>query len=183
MPNVRHLPENAAMRSLPARIRCSARVSGHFVLRSGAVSDTYFDKYQFEADPQLLLAIAEAMKPLIPAGVEVLAWLEMRGIPIVTMLSQVSGLPAAFIRKEPKEYGTCRYAEGQSLRGKRFALVEDVVSSGGAIVDALSKLKADGLVPEAAICVIDRQSGGSEALAKHGLPLSALFTLEEVERA
>ena len=59
--NVRHLPENAAMQSLPARIRRSARVSGHFVLRSGAVSDTYFDKYQFEADPQLLLAIAEAM--------------------------------------------------------------------------------------------------------------------------
>jgi orotate phosphoribosyltransferase len=147
------------------------------------VSDTYFDKYQFEADPQLLLAIAVAMKPLIPAGVEVLAGLEMGGIPIVTMLSQVTGLPAAFIRKEPKEYGTCRYAEGQSLRDKRFALVEDVVSSGGAIVDALSKLKADGLVPEAAICVIDRQSGGSEALGKHALPLRALFTLEEVERS
>jgi len=86
---VRHLPENAAMQSLPARIRRSARVSGHFVLRSG-----------------------------------VLAGLEMGGIPIVTMLSQVTGLPAAFIRKEPKEYGTCRYAEGHPLRAL-FSL-EDV---------------------------------------------------------
>ncbi len=171
------------MQTLAARIRTSSRISGRFVLRSGAVSDTYFDKYQFESDPRLLLAIAEAMVPLVPAGIEVLAGLEMGGIPIVTLLSQVTGIPAAFIRKEPKEYGTCRYAEGASLPGKRFLLVEDVVSSGGAIVDALTKLKSDGLVPEAALCVIDRQTGGKEALATQGLPLKSLFTLDEVERA
>ena len=98
-----------------------------------------------------------------------LAGLEMGGIPIVTMLSQVTGLPAAFIRKQPKEYGTCRYAEGADLTGKRFVLVEDVVSSGGAIIDSAAKLRADGCVPDAAICVIDRSTGGREALAAHGL--------------
>ena len=169
--------------ALPARIRRSARVSGRFTLRSGMVSDTYFDKYQFESDPQLLLAIAGEMAKLVPAGTEVLAGLEMGGIPIVTMLSQVMGLPAAFIRKEPKEYGTCRYAEGASLVGKRFVLIEDVVSSGGALIDSLAKLRADGLEPEAAICVIDRQTGGLEALAKHGLPLKALYTFDEIELA
>ena len=171
------------MQTLPARIRRSARVSGHFVLRSGVVSDTYFDKYQFESDPHLLRAIAQAMAPLVPPGTEVLAGLEMGGIPIVTVLSQVTGLPAAFIRKEPKAYGTCRYAEGMSLQGKRFVLVEDVVSSGGAIIDALTKLTADSMVPELALCVIDRQTGGSEALARVGLPLKSLFTFEQVERA
>ncbi len=171
------------MPSLPARIRRCARISGHFVLRSGAVSDTYFDKYQFEADPQLLRAIAQDMAPLLPSGTQVLAGLEMGGIPIVTLLSQVTGLPAAFIRKEPKEYGTCRYAEGASLAGKRFVLVEDVVSSGGAIIDALAKLKADGLTPDAALCVIDRQTGGREALAQHGLELRALCTFDQIERA
>jgi orotate phosphoribosyltransferase len=145
------------------------------------VSDTYFDKYQFEADPQLLLAIAEAMKALIPTGVEVLAGLEMGGIPIVTVLSQVTGLRAAFIRKEPKEYGTCRYAEGASLEGKQFVLVEDVVSSGGAILDALVKLKSDNYWPTAALCVIDRETGGKEVLAGAGLALRALYTLAQVE--
>src|SRR5258706_14010685 len=96
--------------TLPARIRRSARVSGRFVLRSGMVSDTYFDKYQFESEPQLLLSIATELARLVPAGTEVLAGLEMGGVPIVTLLSQVTGLPAAFVRKEPKEYGTCRYA-------------------------------------------------------------------------
>ena len=170
------------MQSLPARIRLSARLTGHFVLRSGKTSDTYFDKYQFESDPMLLRAIAEALALLVPPGTDVLAGLEMGGIPIVTMLSQVTGLPAAFIRKEPKEYGTCRYAEGASLIGKQFVLIEDVVSSGGAIVDALEKLKADGLSPKAALCVIDRETGGCEALARVDLPLKALFTFSQVER-
>jgi len=93
------------MPSLPSRIRQSARLTGSFTLRSGKVSDTYFDKYQFEAEPILLKSIAESMSTLIPSGTEVLAGLEMGGIPIVTMLSQVTGLPAAFSRKEPKEYG------------------------------------------------------------------------------
>jgi orotate phosphoribosyltransferase len=171
------------MSSLPAKIRKAAKLSGSFTLRSGKVSDTYFDKYQFEAQPQLLREIAQALAPLVPAGTEVLAGLEMGGIPVVTMLSQVTGLPAAFVRKEAKAYGTCRYAEGAALQGKRFILVEDVVSSGGAILDALAKLRADGLVPTCALCVIDRQSGGTEALASAGLPLIALLTLDQIEQA
>jgi orotate phosphoribosyltransferase len=170
-----------AMSSLPSRIKSCARLTGSFTLRSGKVSETYFDKYQFEADPQLLRDIAKAMIALVPKGTEVLAGLEMGGIPIVTMLSQASGLPAAFIRKEPKEYGTCRYAEGASLVGRKFVLVEDVVSSGGAIIDALVKLKADGLSPSAALCVIDRETGGSEALAAVGLQLKPLFTFSQIE--
>ncbi len=170
------------MQTLAARIRRSARLSGHFVLRSGLTSDTYFDKYQFESDPQLLRAIAEAMAPLVPPGTEVLAGLEMGGIPIVTLLSQVTNIPAAFIRKEAKDYGTCRYAEGASLQGKRFILVEDVVSSGGALIDALAKLKSDGMAPTLSLCVIDRQSGGTEALRAAGLALKALFSFEEIER-
>jgi len=169
--------------TLASRIRQCARLSGQFTLRSGKTSDTYFDKYQFEADPQLLMAIAREMAKIVPAGTQVLAGLEMGGIPIVTVLSQITGLPAAFIRKEPKEYGTCRYAEGASLPGKSFVLVEDVVSSGGAIVDALQKLKADGLAPTAALCVIDRETGGKEALAQVGLPLRSLFTFGEIEGA
>ncbi|RQP25421.1 orotate phosphoribosyltransferase [Piscinibacter terrae] len=171
------------MQSLAARIKHSAKLKGQFTLRSGKVSDTYFDKYQFESQPGLLLAIAKEMAKLVPSGTDVLAGLEMGGIPVVTVLSQVTGLPAAFIRKQPKEYGTCRYAEGSPLTGKRFVLVEDVVSSGGAIIDALQMLKADGLSPEAALCVIDRETGGVEALAEAGLSLKALFTFTEVDGA
>lgn len=169
--------------SLATRIKQSAKLTGHFKLRSGRVSDTYFDKYQFESDPTLLLAIARGMATLIPAGTQALVGLEMGGIPVVTMLSQVTGLPAAFARKKPKEYGTCRYAEGVSLIGKRFVLIEDVVTSGGAIFDTLALLEADGLRPSSALCVIDRESGAKEALAKVGLSLVPLLTFSEVEAA
>jgi orotate phosphoribosyltransferase len=170
------------MTSLAARIRERAKLTGTFVLRSGQVSDTYFDKYQFEADPTLLRDIALALAPLVPSGTQLLAGLEMGGIPIVTMLSQVTGLPAAYIRKQRKEYGTRRYAEGANLGGARFVLVEDVVSSGGAILDAMAMLKADALIPDAALCVIDRGTGGREALAKVGLPLHALYTMAQIEK-
>jgi len=171
------------MLTLPQQIKHCTRLTGRFVLRSGKVSDTDFDKYQFEADPLLLIAIAEEMAELIPQGTEVLAGLEMGGIPIVTVLSQITGLPAAFIRKEAKEYGTCRHSEGASLLGKRFILIEDVVSSGETIIDAVTKLKADGLVPDAAVCVIDQETGGAETLSAMGVPLKALFTFTQIKDA
>jgi orotate phosphoribosyltransferase len=166
--------------SLASRIKASAKLTGNFVLRSGARSATYFDKYRFEADPALLLDIAKEMAKWVPPATEVLAGLEMGGIPVVTMLSQVTGLPAAFMRKKPKTYGTCRYAEGAPLTGRPFVLIEDVVSSGGAIIETLHMLKADGLFPTAAICVIDRESGGKEALGAAGLPLRSLFTYSQI---
>ena len=171
------------MPTLAQKIRLASQLEGEFVLRSGVVSKTYFDKYQFESQPALLREIASAMADLLPADTEVLAGLEMGGIPIVTMLSQITGLPAAFIRKAPKAYGSCRYAEGASLSGKRFVLVEDVVSSGGAILDAVSRLRADGLCVDVAVCVIDRESGGAAALAEATIELCSLFTATDLRAA
>lgn len=74
--------------SLAKKIYSASRIKGNFKLRSGKMSNIYFDKYQFEADPKLLKAIAIELKPLIPIDTEVLAGLELGGIPIVTMLSQ-----------------------------------------------------------------------------------------------
>ncbi|MEZ5559095.1 MAG: phosphoribosyltransferase family protein [Pseudomonadales bacterium] len=166
---------------LAQRIRQSSKLSGSFRLRSGAVSDSYFDKYQFESDPQLLRAIAERMARLLPPGTDVLAGLELGGIPVVTALSQVTGLPAAFIRKAAKTYGTCRYAEGPDLRGRSVVLIEDVVSSGGALLDALAMLAADGVHPRVALCVIDRESGGCQALREADVELRCVFTMREIE--
>ena len=171
----------AERQAIARQIRNVARLEGTFTLRSGAVSNTYFDKYRFEADPTLLRSIGDAMVPLIPADTTVMAGLEMGGIPLVTMLGQLTGLPTAFVRKAAKTYGTCRYAEGAALDGERVLIVEDVVSSGGAILNTLGMLRDDGIRPERAVCVIDRQTGGVEALAEAGVTLAALFTMAEIE--
>lgn len=169
--------------SLAATIKNISQLHGTLVLRSGKTSTTYFDKYRFEADPRVLAQIARELSALVPADTQVLCGLEMGGIPIVTMLSQNTGLPAAFMRKEAKSYGTCQYAEGADLRDKKLILVEDVVSSGGAILDTVQKMRADGLAIDTALCVIDRQTGGKEKLAEAGIELVALLTMEEIAAA
>ena len=157
-----------------------SHLTGEFTLRSGAVSHEYFDKYRFESDPGLLRAIGEAMAALVPADVDSLAGLELGGVPLATILSQVTGLPALFVRKEAKTYGTCRLAEGGELEGRRLLIVEDVVTSGGAVLDAARELRARGAVLDQVVCVIDRESGGAKNLTDVGLTLVSLFTMTEL---
>ena len=169
--------------NLAKRVRETSKLSGSFQLRSGAISETYFDKYLFESDPVLLKSICEEMAKLVPPETDILAGLEMGGIPVATMLSQITGIPAAFVRKSAKQYGTCKYAEGPSLAGKNIAIIEDVVSSGGAIIEALDAMKEDGIHPTSILCVIDRQSGGFENLESKGHKLRSVLTMEEIEAA
>ncbi len=169
--------------SLPNRILKKSKIYGSFTLRSGKVSESYFDKYQFESDPVLLADISNEMLKLLPSDIEVLAGLEMGGIPLVTLLSQLTGLPAAFIRKQAKEYGTCRYSEGASLQDKRIVLIENVVSSGGAILDATNMFRKDGIEVNMAICVIDRETGGFENLQEIGVNLISLFKQSEIDNS
>lgn len=165
---------------LARKISAIARLKGTFRLRSGVTSHEYFDKYRFEADPVLLRAVAELLAPRLPAGYDVLAGLEMGGIPVATLLAQVTGKPALFVRKKAKEYGTCKFAEGGEVRGRRLLIVEDVVTSGGQILESTAALRGEGAIVTDVVCVIDRQAGGRENLQRAGLNLISLFTKENL---
>lgn len=167
--------------TLAKEINKVSSLTGQFTLRSGQISDRYFDKYRFESNPALLRAIANHLAPLIPDGTDVLAGLEMGGIPIATMLSQVSGLPCAFVRKEAKAYGTCQLAEGCDIKRKRILIVEDVITSGGQVILSAADLRALDAHIEDVICVIDREQGGGSKLKAAGLNMHALFTRSELE--
>jgi len=161
----------------------TSNLKGEFLLRSGVVSNEYFDKYLFEAKPQLLNEIGQSMASLIPDNIEVLAGLEMGGIPVVTILSQVSGLPSLFVRKEAKGYGTRKLAEGGEIKNRRMVIVEDVVTSGGQILLSAKALRDQGALIDTVLCVIDREAGGKENLQKDGLELRALLRKSELENA
>jgi orotate phosphoribosyltransferase len=150
---------------LAAEINEISRIRGNFVLRSGRTATEYFDKYRFGADLGLLDRIASELAKLVPANTQVLAGLEMGGIPVVTALGRHTGLPCAFVRKRAKEYGTARLAEGAEVQGRRVLIVEDVVASGGQVVISADDLRCLGARIDHAVCVIDRQEGGAEALA------------------
>lgn len=161
--------------------RC--RLSGEFVLRSGATATEYFDKYRFEADPELLRRVAEAMVPLLPEGTQVLGGLELGGVPIATMVSSLSGLPAVFIRKQAKEYGTCRLAEGNDVAGQRVTLIEDVITTGGAVRAATVALRERGATVDHVVCAIDRSEPGTNPLRDVGLVVRSVLTKGDLDAA
>lgn len=169
--------------SLAKDIDACCRLSGEFTLRSGQVSHEYFDKYLFESDPALLQRVVEQLIHLLPTGTELLGGLEMGGIPIATMLSAQTGLPALFVRKEAKSYGTCKLAEGPDVRGRRVTLVEDVITTGGAVRDATRALREYGAVVEHVVCAIDRSPAGENPLADVRLEVRPVLTKVELDAA
>jgi orotate phosphoribosyltransferase len=165
---------------LARRIHERAHLTGEFRLRSGAVSGEYFDKYLFESDPELLREVAEGLAELLPPDIDALAGLELGGIPLATVVAQITGLPALFVRKQAKDYGTRRLAEGGEVAGRRLAVIEDVVTSGGQLIASCTALRERGAEIAAVLCVIDREEGGVANLAEHGLELRALFTASDL---
>lgn len=173
----------APAEALAQRIYEASHLTGEFVLRSGATSTEYFDKYLFESDPALLRDVGAALAALLPDEADSLAGLELGGVPLATMVSQLTGLPTLFVRKEAKTYGTCRLAEGGEVEGRRLAVVEDVITSGGQVVESCRELRERGAEIVTVLCVIDREAGGADALAAEGLPLRAAFTMSQLNAA
>jgi orotate phosphoribosyltransferase len=150
---------------------------GSFLLRSGAQSSYYIDKYLFTTQPDLLRRIASELAERLPGGVQRLAGPVLGAVPLVTALSLHTGLPALIVRVEkPKEYGTSKQIEGTLVAGERVVLVEDVVTTAGAALATVGVLRAAGADVLSALAVVDRQEGGADAFAAAGVPFQALFT-------
>jgi orotate phosphoribosyltransferase len=169
--------------TLAGDVDACCRLTGEFTLRSGQAATEYFDKYLFESDPALLGRVADAMLGLVPVGTELLGGLELGGVPIVTALSARTGLPALFVRKRAKEYGTCKLAEGPDVAGRRVTLVEDVIPTGGAVRDATRALRDAGAVVEVVVCAIDRSPEGQNPLADVGLEVRPVLTKAQLDAA
>ena len=168
---------------LARRLREHAYLEGDFVLRSGKRSRYYLDKYRFETRPDLLGALGERLGARvreIAPGASRIAGPELGAIALAAAASLSSGLPFLIVRKAAKEYGTERLLEGEFAAGEEVCLVEDVVTSGGAAANAIDALREAGLDCRAAVCVVDREEGGADALARKAVRLHALFRAQDV---
>jgi orotate phosphoribosyltransferase len=170
---------------LSAALREHAYLEGDFVLRSGKRSRYYLDKYRFETRPDLLAALGERLA----AGVaehepeaDRLAGPELGAVALAAAASLASGLPFLIVRKEPKGYGTGQQLEGVFEPGERACLIEDVVTSGGAAAEAVEALRSAGLECRTALCVVDREEGGVDTLARLAVRLWPLFRARDLLR-
>jgi orotate phosphoribosyltransferase len=165
---------------LAARLRQAALLEGDFTLRSGRKSRYYFDKYRFETSPGLLRDVAREMAGMLPEGTQKLAGAELGGVALVTAVALETGLPFVIVRKRGKEYGTQNRIEGHLEPGERAVLVEDVVTTAGAALQAVDALREAGAGQVSALVVLDRQEGAEEAFRTAGVPYRALFTTESM---
>jgi orotate phosphoribosyltransferase len=160
-----------------------ALLEGDFVLRSGRRSTWYLDKYRFETEPGILAALgvrlAEEVRACEPEATR-LAGPALGAVALAASAAMASGLPFIIVRGETKEYGTAKRIEGPFGQGELVCLLEDVVTSGGALAEAVSAVREEGLVVRHAVCVVDREEGGSDALARLGVRLMPLFRASEL---
>ena len=168
---------------LAAALREHAYLEGDFVLRSGRRSRYYLDKYRFETRPDVLGPLGELIAATVaehePDAAR-LAGPELGAVALAAAASLASGLPFLIVRKQAKEYGTANRLEGVLEPGERVCLVEDVVTSAGAAIEAVEALREAGLEVGTAVCVVDREEGGADALARFGVRLRALFGATEL---
>jgi orotate phosphoribosyltransferase len=164
-------------------LREAAYLEGDFLLRSGKRSQYYLDKFRFETRPDLLgplgQTIAEAVREHEPEAVRIAAPV-LGAVPLAASASLAGGMPFVIVRDKAKEYGTANRLEGVYEEGECVCLVEDVVTSGGAALAAVEALREAGLRVCTAICVVDREEGGVDALARHAVRLWPLFRASDL---
>ena len=161
---------------LVQRIRDTALLHGTFTLRSGRVSNYYLDKYLFETQPDILQELGRRFADCVDDSVDRLAGAELGGIPLVTAAAIATGKPTVLIRNQKKDYGTSKLLEGVLNEGDRVVFVEDVVTSGGQVIEGAKVLQDAGAEVVKVVAVIDREEGGRANIEAAGLTFESLFT-------
>jgi orotate phosphoribosyltransferase len=165
--------------TLADRIRAAALIEGDFVLRSGRRSRYYLDKYRLATQPDLLREVSAALAARIEQvapDAQRMAAPELGAVAFAAACSLVSNRPFLIVRSEAKQYGTANRLEGVFNPGERIVLLEDVVTTGGAAVASVKALREAGLLCRVAVCVVDRDEGGREALSAQDVTLHPLLT-------
>ena len=153
-----------------------AYLTGHFVLRSGAVSNYYFDKYRLTTRPELLRRVGVALAAMVPPNVDRIAGPELGAVPLATVISLETGIPSVFVRKTAKGYGTDRGIEGEISPGERVLVVEDVLTTGSEAIRSATALREFGADVVEILGVVDREEGAAANIAAAGFQFRALFS-------
>ena len=167
-------------KQLAARIAEVALLHGDFTLRSGRKSSYYLDKYRFETQPDVLIELGKMFAKKLSGGVDRIAGPDLGAVALAAATSMVSGKPFFIVRNQKKGYGGDKLVEGILNPGDRVFIVEDILTTGGQVLEAAKVIAAAGAKVVGICGVINRMEGARENILAAGLPFDALFTSEDL---
>jgi orotate phosphoribosyltransferase len=165
---------------LARRIADVSLLRGEFTLRSGRKSNYYLDKYRFETQPDVLAALGKLFAEYVTDKTDRIAGAELGAVPLAAAAGMASGKPIVFIRNQKKDYGTAKQVEGVLNPGETVLIVEDVLTTGGQVLEAAKTLQDLGAKVERIVAVIDRLEGARDNIEKAGFTFESLFTTKDL---
>ena len=165
---------------LAKRIADVSLLRGEFTLRSGRKSNYYLDKYRFETQPDVLIELGKMFAAKVTSEVDRIAGAELGAVPLAAAAGMAANKPFVFIRNQKKDYGTAKQIEGVLERGDMVMIVEDVLTTGGQVLEAVKTIQDAGGKVERIVAVIDRLEGARQNIEKEGLVFESLFTSEDL---
>lgn len=165
---------------LAQRIAEVSLLRGEFTLRSGRKSSYYLDKYRFETAPDVLAALGKLFAEHIGPHVQRIAGAELGAVPLAAAASMATGIPCIFVRNSKKDYGTAKQIEGILNDGDVVVIVEDVLTTGGQVLEVAKSLADSGARIEKIVGVIDRLEGARESIEGAGYRFESLFTTKDL---
>jgi orotate phosphoribosyltransferase len=165
---------------LARRIAEVALLRGEFTLRSGRKSNYYLDKYLFETQPDILRELGKMFAERIPADVTRIAGPELGAIALAAAASMASGKPFVIVRNQKKGYGSGKLLEGKIETGETVVVIEDVLTTGGQVLEAVKSLESAGAKVAGILGVLDRQEGARQNIESAGYKFEALFTTADL---
>ena len=165
---------------LAKRIAEVALLRGEFTLRSGRKSNYYLDKYRFETQPDVLAELGKLLADRVTVDTDRIAGAELGAVPLAAAAGMAANKPFVFIRNQKKDYGTAKLIEGVLEQGDHVMIVEDVLTTGGQVLEGVKTLQDAGAKIERIVAVIDRLEGARENIEKAGIVFESLFTSRDL---
>ncbi|XP_017074677.1 uridine 5'-monophosphate synthase [Drosophila eugracilis] len=169
------------MRALALKLfEINAFKFGDFKMKVGINSPVYFDLRVIVSYPDVMQTVSDLLVEHIKdkqLTAKHVCGVPYTALPLATIVSVQQGTPMLVRRKEAKSYGTKKLVEGIFNAGDTCLIVEDVVTSGSSILDTVRDLQSEGIVVTDAVVVVNREQGGVDNIAKHGVRMHSLFTL------